>query len=1251
MALKADITIDINKQVGNLQNLTNIYNARVGDNNTPLTVLWQKNGIALNLKGLHAFIAGKVGDGSYNSETDKVDFPVGTPVVKYEDDGSGTLDNGQSGLTTLLIPKQMWSKTGLFAGYIGLKDENGSVFTSKDIFFKVLGNVLDAGVAINYFIGDFDKALAKAEKELEDKSANFDQTTTRVLQDLHDKYLTEAQNAHDAAVAAVAELNKTREDNNNLADLIQSIENNIKANNIVTRPEYDKLANEIVNRLSQINTKPDYYDNYNDMLAANPNGTADLCVTSDTQHKWLFVNGSWLDLGEFSYADITPNLKNSLYSSDHNNVLINPDLKNDAYGWHKDPKWEPDPAHSLDNSMAYGCYVPDKLDHNQEIYQEKIPVEKRSVLSTSVQVNTNNALMAEFQLLFKDAGGNILMDQIYKKQLPVNTSNTFKTVKIENVAVPALATTCAITVAMENTGLVIVRRPQVNFEEYLLPYDKVESRKELSYNSDNALINPDLRGGAYGWHKDNGWVIDSNNIVGNSVSYAIYLTSMPAKSVAFYQKDIPVKNWKTISAGVKVNTNSALAGQLQVLFRDDSGNVIDGAVHTIAIPENTFGTFKMVKLEDLQVPANASTAAMTVVTNNTGLIVISQPQFNFEESLLPYSTKELRNQIKPDHDNVLLNPDLHESAYGWHKDPLWQIDLANYIGNSSAYGIYVKNYDGHIKEMYQMTIDVRKRRNFSAGVMVNTLNAEKAELQVLLRDANDEIIDSTVKTAPIPQNTQGSFQLVKIEDQSIPDNAVTGSIAFLMEGNGVLVVCQPQFNFEKSLLPYSTKELTQKVNIAEEKLNEKIQNIESHNLPYFVFDIDVNQVQDEWITTPFTYNNGSQTLSGYAKIAIQGDSSRAYPKKNYKIKIFSDSECKEKIKTKLKSSWTKLSDFNLKANWIDATQSRNLVNAHLMANATAVTPIKNNDVAKNLIKTQNFGQMEGFPIEVWFGDNYNGLYSCNTKKTDKVFGMDKDIKGTGVISVLDNVPAPDSQLLKVPTAKLDNVAYSDELHDTPDPELVTNWSKWLDFLNNSTDNDFHGQLANYLDINAAINIYLFGVLSREYDYMTKSVLFLTWNNGKYFYPIAYDLDSNWGQNVAGEIEGNPQDNQWGFGTETADHKDGRYISNLGWNKLFERLFKLFKPEIKAQYLRLRNSVWRNDQILNAFKEYMNQIPEVEFEKDHTLWNQIPDLDKNNYEQLHQIIIERSNQMDNWINSLNTSTANPVEPTQPAEPKQ
>lgn len=254
MAVKADITIDIDKQVGNLQNLTNIYNARVGDNKTPLTVLWRKNGIALNLKGLHAFIAGKVGDGSYNSETDKVDFPVGTPVVKYEDDGSGTLDNGQSGLTTLLIPKQMWARTGLFAGYIGLKDENGSVFTSKDIFFKVLGNILDAGVAINYFIDDFSKIIQNSKLKLQE-----------TIDDARNTYSTQVKNSQDALVALNAQVQANRDEQTNLSQRLAGTEQQIEVNNVLktstfnARMDQEKTArtngdNDILKKFSNLLT-------------------------------------------------------------------------------------------------------------------------------------------------------------------------------------------------------------------------------------------------------------------------------------------------------------------------------------------------------------------------------------------------------------------------------------------------------------------------------------------------------------------------------------------------------------------------------------------------------------------------------------------------------------------------------------------------------------------------------------------------------------------------------------------------------------------------------------------------------------------------------------------------------------------------------------------------------------------------------------------------------------------------------------
>ena len=616
---------------------------------------------------------------------------------------------------------------------------------------------------------------------------------------------------------------------------------------------------------------------------------------------------------------------------------------------------------------------------------------------------------------------------------------------------------------------------------------------------------------------------------------------------------------------------------------------------------------------------------------STGVLNICQPQVNFEPFLYPYSIKEVQEQLSYNQGNALVNPDMKNGAYGWNVTSPWIANTDNNIDNSQSYGIWVKETspNGVDYEIFQDPIPVYKHKVLSAGVkvMTNGNDQEAADIQILFRDANHNIINDAIYKKSIPANIP-EWRTIKLENISIPDNAVSAAFTIAMQSTGVLNICQPQVNFEPFLYPYSFADVQDSVTEMQEK--------DSHKLPYFTFNADSAQVNDKWTTATFTYNDWLRVIKGYAQIAIQGDSSRGYPKKNYKIKLFSDSDCKQKLKVKMKANWASLANFNLKANWIDATQSRNLVGAKLMADATAVTPFQDAKVAENLSKSQAYGQMEGFPVEIWFGTDYHGLYSCNTKKVDSSFGMDKDTEGTAVISVLDNVKSPSSQILRIPTAKLDNVAYADELHDTPDPDLVTNWSAWLDFVNNSSDTDFKAKLSNYIDINSAINLYLFGVMSREYDYESKSVLYLTWNNGKSYYLVAYDMDSNWGQNVSGTIEGNPQDDKWGFSTETESHKDGSFVNNAGMNKLFERMFQLFKPEIKAQYLKLRNSVWRTDQIIKSYKDYLEEIPEALLEKDQAKWPQIPSIKNNNFEQLHQIISQRCNQMDKWIDQFDST---------------
>ena len=339
MAVKADITIDIDKQIGELQNLSQVYNARVGDDKTPLTIAWRKNDLPLNLKGLHAFIVGKTGDGSYNNETGKIDFPVGSPVSQFEDDGSGTLDGGQSGLTTLLIPKQMWQKSGIFAGYIGLKSEDGSVFTSKDIWFKVLGNVLDAGVEINYFIGDFNKALAEAEKRLQDKEASFDKTTANALQDLHDKYLQKVQQAEDGLNNTNAAIDEDIAAFKELVAEITSLQAKLETEDVITISQYQKdmteNKNAIQSKLADISTNIEGFPTADDLKNTYPQGKNGIFMAMDTGHGFVWWNNGWTDCGQLMTMRDTGQAVYKPYV-DHLPLKDHPDSENhpgDASWW------------------------------------------------------------------------------------------------------------------------------------------------------------------------------------------------------------------------------------------------------------------------------------------------------------------------------------------------------------------------------------------------------------------------------------------------------------------------------------------------------------------------------------------------------------------------------------------------------------------------------------------------------------------------------------------------------------------------------------------------------------------------------------------------------------------------------------------------------------------------------------------------------------------------------------------------------
>ena len=380
-------------------------------------------------------------------------------------------------------------------------------------------------------------------------------------------------------------------------------------------------------------------------------------------------------------------------------------------------------------------------------------------------------------------------------------------------------------------------------------------------------------------------------------------------------------------------------------------------------------------------------------------------------------------------------------------------------------------------------------------------------------------------------------------------------------------------------------------------------------------------ITDKWRSAKFNYQDGERNLSGYLQFAIQGDSSRNHPKKNLKVKFFEDSECKQKLKWKPKSTWVANYKFNIKANYIDATQARNLVNAKIFSQATAITPLLHKGQT-DLLKAQALGQMEGFPIELFFNGSYYGLMTFNIKKDDKNFGMDADKPEDEVISSTNEA----YPWFYNSAAPIDGKVFATEIHDSASNELKTNFKKFLEFLNTSDDDNFKKQLSNYIDLYSVINTYLFGLLAKMEDSWGKSGMLLTWNNGQSFYETLYDLDSTWGLSWNGLSSDDPD---WSLDPGNP----GKHVTGISYNKLHERLFKLFKPEIKAQWLKLRSSVWTNDKMLASFKEFINSIPEEAYEKDQKKWPDIPSAKTTDYGQIQESIIERGNEMDEFMEGL------------------
>lgn len=375
---------------------------------------------------------------------------------------------------------------------------------------------------------------------------------------------------------------------------------------------------------------------------------------------------------------------------------------------------------------------------------------------------------------------------------------------------------------------------------------------------------------------------------------------------------------------------------------------------------------------------------------------------------------------------------------------------------------------------------------------------------------------------------------------------------------------------------------------------------------------------------PITLNYKSKTMefNCFATLKVQGNSSTGFPKKNFTLKLYSDSERKKKYKIDFKG-WGKQSKYVLKANWVDITHSRNVVSARIWADI-----VKQRDYWASLpeeLKTSpNQGAIDGFPVRIYANNVYQGRYTLNIPKDTWMVNMDDSLDTNCMLYSEDYA----SGCFRA-SAVIDGNDWTDEVHKNVPDTIITKWNQIINFVMTSSDSDFVTHLSDYFDVDSLVDYYIYAYVSTGLDSMGKNQIYLTYDGQKWIASM-YDMEGVWGMYYNGQKFVSPTYRM------QEDYETGY---NGTSNLLYDRLEALFGAKIKSRYAELRSTVLSPEHIINRFKEFTEITPQSIVELDYApstgggRFTNIPSKTTNNIVQIRENVFARLAYVDGKIAEL------------------
>ena len=373
------------------------------------------------------------------------------------------------------------------------------------------------------------------------------------------------------------------------------------------------------------------------------------------------------------------------------------------------------------------------------------------------------------------------------------------------------------------------------------------------------------------------------------------------------------------------------------------------------------------------------------------------------------------------------------------------------------------------------------------------------------------------------------------------------------------------------------------------------------------------------------YVSKTETFRAYLKIKCQGDSSLNYAKKNFTVKLYADEARETKLKKVFRDWGTESHKYVLKANYIDHSHARNIVSARLWNEVTA-SRSGYETLPEEMRNSPRNGAVDGFPVKVYTNGTYQGIYTWNIGKDDWTWGMDEENANHVLLCGETNTNgayAENACNFRALWDGVDGTDWSVEVGTNSDA-VKNSLNALIGFVMENDGEDFKAGIETYLDVQSAMDYFLFSYVTCGLDSLGKNMLLATYDGVKWICG-EYDMDSTFGL--------------WWDGSQFVSAElacPGEYQE--AFSLLWERIVANYAEELKVRYAELRAGALSLSNMVTHFERFMDGIGNDLYSEDLTVYAGIPSGETNNLRQIRNFIRDRLTYVDAKMEALGEESA-------------